>query len=255
MAPVEGWPKLQYDQLLAEGIRPFDERQEWTATPWSNNYLHSDHEMRTIVPGLFVAGVVRNVDPGIYFGGWSICKTAAFGRWAGESAGTYAQNIAPPANIDDRQTRKLKKEIFASLGKKGIEPERVLIQFQSIIFPVLVLKNESNLRQALQKVEALREDLFPTMGASDLHQLTKSNGVRSMALVADLVLRASLMRTESRASHYREDYPERDDRNWLGWIMVSQNEGKVSYRLEPVPLDKYKHRNWSNYSSNFRFPR
>jgi succinate dehydrogenase/fumarate reductase flavoprotein subunit len=255
MTPAEGWPRLQYEQLLAAGIRPFEERQEWTATPWTNNYVHSDHEMQTIVPGLFVAGIIRNVDPGIYFGGWSICKTAAFGRWAGESAGKYAQATARLARINEGQVRELKQATFASLGESGVDPEEALRELQSAIFPVFVLKNESNLKRALQKVATIREDLLPKMGASDLHHLAKLKGVHSMTLIADLVLRASLMRTESRASHYREDYPERNNEQWLKWIIVNQKEGKLNYRFEPVPLNKYKHRSWRYYSDNFIFPK
>jgi succinate dehydrogenase/fumarate reductase flavoprotein subunit len=255
MTPAEGWTKLQYKQLLEVGIKPFEKRQEWTATPWTNSFVHSDHEMRTKAPGLFVAGILRNTDPGIYFGGWSICKTAAFGHWAGESAGKYAKSVARPDQIEEGQVRELKRIIYAPLGKTGIDSEKVLVDLQRNIFTVLVLKNEVSLQRALHKVETIRDEILPKMGASDLHQLAKLRGIRSMTLVAELVLRASLMRTESRASHYREDCPERDDGAWLKWIMASQQNGKLNFRLEPVPLAEYKHKTWHCYSDNFEFPR
>ncbi len=257
MTPAEGWTEIQYKQLLEAGIKPFEERQEWTATPWTNSFVHSDLEMRTKVPGLFVAGVLRNVDPGIYFGGWSICKTAAFGRWAGESAVSYAKSMAnEPFHIEDEERiTALKHNIYATLGKTGIDPEEVLKELQSTIFPVFVLKNEANLKRALRQVEVIRDELLPEMGAKDLHYLVKAKGIRSMTLVAELMLRASLMRTESRASHYREDYPDRDDKNWLKWIMVSQKDGQLDFRLEPMPLDRYKHKTWRYYSDNFKFPK
>jgi len=253
MTPAEGWTALMYKQLLEAGIRPFEERQEWTATPWTNSFVHSDHEMRTIVPGLFVAGVLRNVDPGIYFGGWSICKTAAFGRWAGESAGNYVKSRSMLAKINERQIRELKQATYTPLGKIGIDPEEVLRELQSAIFPVLILKNEENLSRALKKVEVMKNETLPRAGAPDLHRLAKLKGIGSMVLVAELILRASLMRTESRASHYREDYPDRDDKNWLKWIMANQRDGKLSFRFEPVPLAKYKHKTWRCYSDNFNF--
>ncbi|MFC1901440.1 FAD-dependent oxidoreductase [Chloroflexota bacterium] len=255
MTPAEGWTKLQYEQLLEAGIRPFEERQEWTATPWTNSFVHSDYEMRTKAPGLFVAGVLRNVDPGIYFGGWSICKTAAFGRWAGESAGIYAKSAAKQVQIDERQVRDLKRAVFTPLGKPGLDPEEVLLELQSNIFPVFILKNEANLRRALHKVEAIRDEVLTRTGASDLHHLAKLKGIRSMTLVAELILRASLVRTESRASHYREDYPDRDDEAWLKWIFASQENGKLNFYLKPVPLAKYKHKTWHCYSDNFDFPK
>ena len=76
-----------------------------------------------------------------------------------------------------------------------------------------------------------------------------------MTLIAELMLRASLMRTESRGSHYREDYPNRDDRNWLKWIVISQKEGKLSLRSEPVPFDKYKFKLTRYYMDNFTIPK
>lgn len=257
MTPAEGWTEIQYKQLLNAGIRPFEERQEWTATPWSNSFVNSDLEMRTKVPGLFVAGVLRNVDPGIYFGGWSICKTAAFGRWAGESAASYAKSIASePFRAEEKeQISLLRQDIYSTLGKPGIEPEEILKELQSTIFPVFILKNESNLKSALHQVELIRDELLPQMGARDLHYLAKAKGIRSMTLAAELMLRASLMRTESRASHYREDYPDRDDKNWLKWIMANRKDGKLNFYLVPMPLDSYKHKTWRYYSDNFNFPK
>ena len=252
--PAAGWGELLYKQLLEAGIRPFEESQEWTATPWSQDGVHSDLKMRTIVPGLFVAGVLRNMDPGIYFSGWSICKCAAFGRWAGESAASYA-NSCVPFRIDEGKVMEVKKAVYAPLGKIGIDPEETLMELQRTIFPVFILKNEPNLKRALRKVESIRDELLPQMGAKDLHQLAKLKGVCSMTLVAELIIRVSLTRTETRASHYREDYPNRDDKNWVKWIMASQKDGELSFRLKPLPLDWYKHKTWCCYSDNFNFPR
>jgi len=58
------------------------------------------------------------------------------------------------------------------------------------------------------------------------------------------------MRTESRAGHYREDFPERDDKNWLRWIIVSQKGGKIELRSETLPMDRYKFRATRFYSDN-----
>jgi len=253
--PVAGWGEVQYKQLLEAGVRPFEERQEWTAAVEQQNGIHSDLEMRTIVPGLFVAGVLRNMDPGVYFSGWSICKCAAFGRWAGESAASYANSSVPPPQIDEAEVMEFKRTVYAPLDKIGTDPEEVLRELQSTIFPVFILKNEANLQKALRKVESIRGDLLPQMGARDLHHLAKLKGILSMTLVAELILRASLMRTETRATHYREDYPNRDDRNWLKWIIISQKEGRLNFRLEPLPIDRYKHKTWRCYSDDFNFPK
>ena len=59
-----------------------------------------------------------------------------------------------------------------------------------------------------------------------------------MVLNAEMILRASLFRTESRGLHYREDYPRRDDPTWLAWVKIMQDEqGGMKLLKEPVPRE------------------
>jgi succinate dehydrogenase/fumarate reductase flavoprotein subunit len=50
-----------------------------------------------------------------------------------------------------------------------------------------------------------------------------------------LILDASLFRTESRLSHFREDYRDRDDDNWLVWVDMTETEGRAEFEKTPVP--------------------
>jgi succinate dehydrogenase/fumarate reductase flavoprotein subunit len=56
-----------------------------------------------------------------------------------------------------------------------------------------------------------------------------------MVLNAEMMLRASLFRTESRGQHYREDHPRRDDPEWLAWIKIKEEDGKMKAIKVPVP--------------------
>ena len=58
--------------------------------------------------------------------------------------------------------------------------------------------------------------------------------VSSMARLAEVVARASLERTESRGAHYRDDFPEMDDKKWLRNILVRQRGGALSISSMPI---------------------
>jgi hypothetical protein len=69
---------------------------------------------------------------------------------------------------------------------------------------------------------------------------------------AEMKLRASLFRTESRGTHFREEYPYRDDKNWLAWILIKNVNGRMELSKEPVPKDWWPD---SSLSYEKRYPR
>lgn len=250
-----GWMEKNLQRLEEAGIKAIDEPQEWAPCVWKTEGIKCDREMRTNVPGLFVGGRAKAFNPGIRPPGWNLCCAAAFGHWAGEHAARYAEST-PRLTIDSRLVEGLKRRLYAPLGKAGKEPKEVLAELQRAFFraEVLLLKNGSDLKRALVNIEKIRDEWVPQMGAGDLHYLMNLREVMNMTLLAELVIRASLARTESRAAHFREDYPHRDDKNWLQWILFSLRDGKLMMKIEPVPLEKYRFQPTRFYSDNFRYP-
>ena len=159
------------------------------------------------------------------------------------------------ADRDVEDVKKFKKNLYAPLQKGGNSPEEVLLEVQKTVFPydVIILKREARLKEALSKIESIQNELIPKMGARDARELMRLRETRCITQLTELFLKASILRTETRGAHYREDYPKRDDANWLKWIFVSNKEGKPVFRYEPVPVDKYKYKIDRFYMDNFRF--
>ncbi|MFC1820392.1 hypothetical protein ACFLZG_04835 [Thermodesulfobacteriota bacterium] len=61
--------------------------------------------------------------------------------------------------------------------------------------------------------------------------------LRNMLTAAEMVLKAALMRTESRGGHYRSDYPE-ERREWLKNISISHDSGRMKISVDPVDLSR-----------------
>ncbi|PKN11613.1 MAG: succinate dehydrogenase/fumarate reductase flavoprotein subunit [Deltaproteobacteria bacterium HGW-Deltaproteobacteria-4] len=179
----------------------------------------------TNIPGLFAAGdaLGSHMAGGIYTqGGSSLAGSAVQGAIAGEAAQSYATGLAMPV-ISRNRRKEIEADILAPLKRKqGYGPAWVTQTLQGVMIPnfVLYIKKEKMLTAALAYIEELRDHHRPMLRAADLHELRLAHETANMILNAEMKLRASIMRTESRCSHYRLDYPEVDTENWNAWINI-----------------------------------
>ncbi len=56
-----------------------------------------------------------------------------------------------------------------------------------------------------------------------------------MVLNAEMKLRSSMFRKESRGNHYREDYPKRNDPEWLAWVLLKDVDGRMDVSKKQMP--------------------
>jgi succinate dehydrogenase/fumarate reductase flavoprotein subunit len=159
----------------------------------------------------------------------------------GPHAARFAAEAASP-KIHYEEIQRFKEGIFAPMERyKGLSPDDAIYLIQDVVCKVKynLRRSKDRLEEAISKIEEVRQRLSE-LYAKDGHGLGKCHESKSMALCAEMTLRAALMRTESRGSHFREDYPARDDQNWLKWIIIKQKEGKMVLSTEPVPIEKYR---------------
>lgn len=190
----------------------------------------TDSKCGTNIEGLFAAGdcLSSMMVGGKYVGviGFALAGSATQGSLAGEVGAEYIKNKSIPS-ISNRTIKALKEEMFAPRElEKGYDPAWVtqMLKFNTIPYYVLYIKKEDRLKAALKNIEFFRDHFANKMIASDAHQLRLVHETRNMLLNAGMKLKASLFRTESRGNHYREDYPNTDDKNWLAWVVIEKDK-------------------------------
>jgi succinate dehydrogenase/fumarate reductase flavoprotein subunit len=199
-----------------------------------------DKYCATIIPGLYVAGeccASRYIGAYHPAPGFGLTGAAVTGLRAGLGAAGYAakqKKIAP----EKEMLARLKSTMFAPAERKGgFSPAWVTQIIQNTMTPyfILQIKKEDRLKAALTFIEFVRSHLVPKLTAKDSHELRLAHETDNMALNAEMILRSSLFRTESRGQHYREDYPRRDDPAWLVWVKLKDDHGEMQVATEPVP--------------------
>lgn len=205
----------------------------------SEGLVPMDERCASNIPGLYAAGdaLGSHMAGGIYTQiGSSLAGSAVQGAIAGKAAAEFAASIETPT-ISDTRLAEIADEILAPLRREaGYGPAWVTQTLQGIMIPnfVLYIKKGTMMQAALAYIEELRDHHVPMLRAANMHELRLAHETSNMILSAEMKLRASLMRTESRCSHYRLDYPEMDEENWRAWINLHQGmDGTMELTKQP----------------------
>ena len=200
------------------------------------------------VDGLYAAGEVAcvSVHGANRLGTNSLVDIVVFGRRAGKDMARY---------IPDAQFGHVGKEPDAFVRgeidrlQKGGGQERVADIRKAMQSTMMVnsgvFRTAENLTIARDEILGLRER-YRQVGVSDQSAYYNTELVEAIELgfmldVAETIADSALQRTESRGAHSREDYPDRDDENWLKHTFISVSEdGKVSFDYKPVTITKFQ---------------
>lgn len=209
----------------------------------SEGLVPINDQCESTIPGLYAAGDALGsyMSGGIYTQiGGSLAGSAVQGAIAGKAAAKYSDSVSL-LKISDAKQREIENEILAPLKRtEGYSPAWVTQTMQGIMFPnfVLYIKKETMMNAALAFIEELKEHHVPMLRAANLHELRLAHETKNMIITAEMKMRASLMRKESRASHYRLDYPNADEENWRAWINIFKDKSG-NMQLEKQPFDTW----------------
>jgi len=179
----------------------------------------TDEEARTSINGLYAAGDVSAV-PFQHLTGAFV-----FGAISGINAARYASEGESP-NIPKGFAMEEEKRVFKPLQRdEGLNPSECEYKIRRTINEYIAPpKTAAKLETALRRIDGFRRDV-EMLKARDYHELGRALEIPCILDCAEMAARASLKRNESRwgMAHYRLDYPERDDNNWIKHLLIRKD--------------------------------
>ena len=197
--------------------------------------IRTGPDCRSDVPGLLAAGLAQ-AGCANHFAGFHIGLCVGNGWIAGRSAIEDLEALAPP-RLDAGEVSAMHDEVSQPLNTSAAaESDRILRELQAVMFAydVGILKAADRLQHAFDCVTQLSDEC-KSLAAPHTHELVRLKETEAMLLAARFMLGASLYRTESRLSHFREDHEARDDANWLCWVDIEKSADGPRFSKTPVP--------------------
>ncbi len=236
--PEEKAQELYRSGLARRGEYPDKVPVAPTAHFFMGGMKVSDHGEAGI-DGLYAAGEVCGGSHGANrLAGNAITEMLVFGAVAGDRAAARASEISQlPAPVSEI-TAEIERltQLASGSGRENLEQLYQSLK-QTMWDKVGVIRSKQSLEDARREIAALREQL-KAAALTDYRQLLPAIKLANMLTIAEMVCRAALTRTESRGAHYRTDYPEEDDRQWLKTIEICCQGGEMRLRVTPVNGDK-----------------
>ncbi|HWS23065.1 MAG TPA: FAD-dependent oxidoreductase [Anaerolineales bacterium] len=213
----------------------------------TNKYGEVTLADNTTVPGLYAAGECAcvSVHGANRLGTNSLLDLVVFGKHAGLKAAEYSNKIdftplpAEPTVKIAQEFEKLRagngKETTFKIAK---DLKRVMFDF------VGIYRNENDMLKAIEAVRELQAR-FDHIKIDDTGKIFNTDLInawelKNMLEIAEVVALSAVNRKESRGGHSREDYPKRDDKEWLKHTFITKKDGKLSIEYKPVTITKYQ---------------
>ncbi|MDX8142743.1 succinate dehydrogenase flavoprotein subunit [Lentzea sp. BCCO 10_0061] len=205
-----------------------------------------------VVPGLYAAGECAcvSVHGANRLGTNSLLDINVFGRRAGIAAAEYALSRESHVDLPENPAASVEAQVALALSEHGQERVAdIRTELQATMDAnASVYRTEDTLKKALHDVQALKER-YAHIQVQDKGKRFNTDLLEAVELgflleLAEVLVHGALERKESRGGHAREDYPNRDDTNFMRHSMFyKQGDGltaDIRMDYKPVTFTRYK---------------
>ncbi|RMF97266.1 MAG: FAD-binding protein, partial [Candidatus Schekmanbacteria bacterium] len=201
----------------------------------------------TPVQGFYAAGECAcvSVHGANRLGTNSLLDTVVFGRRAGKAIREYLRSavLEPlPEDVLDRTKEKIDK-IRNGKGTEKLGDIRKSMQ-EAMMDKCSVFRTEKGLKEVKEHLKELRSR-YENISISDKGtayntDLFEAIEFGCMLDLAEVIVDCALNRQESRGAHYREDFPNRDDANWLKHTLAYKTEDGIKIDYKKVSITQFE---------------
>jgi succinate dehydrogenase / fumarate reductase flavoprotein subunit len=200
-----------------------------------------------VMPGLYAAGecACLSIHGSNRLGTNSLVDLVVFGKRAGLDIIDYVQKNAliPLPKTDEFPISREIDTLFSSSGKERVgalreEMEETMTKFCS------VFREKRGLEQALSEIKEIRKKMAGLRLSSSQkrfnYELEEALELGNMLKLAEVIVFSALQRNESRGAHYRNDYPQRDDKQWLKHTLIFRSTAGLETKYKPVAITRFE---------------
>jgi succinate dehydrogenase / fumarate reductase flavoprotein subunit len=204
----------------------------------------------TVVPGLYAIGECAcvSVHGANRLGTNSLVDLVVFGRRSGMAMAEEVRNgTAKKRPLPDNPEKYSREALEAILSRTQGEPiVKVRSDLQSMMMDnVSVFRNADTLNKALAAIPELRRRarnvVIQDKGKKFNTEITDAYELEGMVNYSEAIAASALNRTESRGAHSRDDFKQRDDKNWLKHTLIySDCEGNYEFAYKDVVITRFQ---------------
>ncbi len=207
-------------------------------------------DQATNVPGIYAAGECEYQYHGANrLGANSLISCIFGGGLAGPAALKYAKNLEKGADSSDsivftREQKRQEAKNQELISHEG--NENLMVIWRELGDTMTEHVTVTRINKNLQAADAKLVELAERFGRVNLSDRTKwsnqtlnfARELGNMLLLARVITLGALARDESRGAHYKPEFPERDDANWLKTTRAKYMNGEIKLTYEPVDISQ-----------------